>query len=394
MKNIILDRYTFREQVFKRDNFKCVICSKSADDAHHIIDRHCFTDGSEGYYIDNGVSLCNEHHIDAETTIISCQELREKAGIKNIIYPDYLNLTEFVIDYDKWGNPIYKNNKRGKGYFFFQENAQKMLKQGNILYLFENEFERIVEKYPRSYHLLYSKGTTSDDRINKNNNIFLSGENIITEKLDGSNSSANPINFYGRSRTEATKNPWDTYFYSKYELIKKDLKAFGIEICFESLYGEHSIIYSKLEDYCYVFGVRNFEHNVWLSWEETEYYAELFDFKTVPVLFKSDKNFKLSFDEFKNFTLNDIMTKPSMLNDSNLWNTPKEGFVVRLAGEFHNDMFYNSLSKFVRQKHVKTDEHWIKNWKRAKLYHEIKDLSISQLKEIYKTQIEEGLINI
>ena len=142
MKNILLNREDFKSLVLKRDNHKCIMCDETTNLAvHHIIDRSLFE--NSGYFINNGVSLCEKHHIDAETTTISCQELREKAGIKNIIYPDYLNLTEFVIDYDKWCNPIYKNGKRGKGYIFFQENVQKMLKQGNVLHLFENDFERI-----------------------------------------------------------------------------------------------------------------------------------------------------------------------------------------------------------------------------------------------------------
>ena len=84
---MLLTRIEFKEQVFKRDNHKCIICNKDAADAHHIIDRSLFSDN--GYYLDNGVSLCSECHIKAEQTIISCKELRTKANIQNIIYPPY-----------------------------------------------------------------------------------------------------------------------------------------------------------------------------------------------------------------------------------------------------------------------------------------------------------------
>lgn len=57
-------RDEFREKVFSRDNSLCVICGKPAKDAHHIIERRLFTDG--GYYLDNGASLCETHHILAE----------------------------------------------------------------------------------------------------------------------------------------------------------------------------------------------------------------------------------------------------------------------------------------------------------------------------------------
>lgn len=63
---ILLSRDTFRESVFKRDKYTCVICGKEAKDAHHIIDRKLFKDGSQGYFIDNGASLCSSCHIDAE----------------------------------------------------------------------------------------------------------------------------------------------------------------------------------------------------------------------------------------------------------------------------------------------------------------------------------------
>ena len=393
MKNILLNRDDFKTLVLKRDNHKCVLCDVTENLAvHHIIDRSLFENG--GYFIDNGVSLCEAHHIDAETTVLSCEELREKAGIKNIIYPDYIGISEFVISYDKWLNPIYKSGKRGKGYIFHQENVQKILKQGNVLHLFEDDFNRIVDKYPRSYHFGFSKGTTSDDRISKNVNNVLSGENVLTCKLDGSNTAFSEMGLFGRSRTESTQNPWDKYLYPKWESIKSDLKAFDIEICGESMFGEHSLIYSKLEHYFYVFGIKNVKHDMWLSWDETEYYSELFDFPTVPVIMKTNKDWNISYNDFQNLIENDIMTKPSLFSDETLFTTPKEGCVCRVAREFPNDMFFNSLFKYVREKHVKTNEHWTKNWKRARLHHEIKDLSKEQLKEIYKTQIEEGLINI
>lgn len=68
--NKLLTRDIFRESVFSRDNHKCVICGNPAKDAHHIIERRLFSDG--GYYIDNGASLCEEHHIKCNV-IIYCR---------------------------------------------------------------------------------------------------------------------------------------------------------------------------------------------------------------------------------------------------------------------------------------------------------------------------------
>ncbi len=63
-------REEFRNAVFKRDGYKCRVCSnKPASneiglDAHHIIDRNLLPNG--GYVKENGISLCAECHIKAE----------------------------------------------------------------------------------------------------------------------------------------------------------------------------------------------------------------------------------------------------------------------------------------------------------------------------------------
>lgn len=44
-----------------------------------------------------------------------------------------------------------------------------------------------MSKYNRTYHLPWSPGTTSDDRISKSVDSLLNYEIVITEKLDGEN---------------------------------------------------------------------------------------------------------------------------------------------------------------------------------------------------------------
>lgn len=160
---------------------------------------------------------------------------------------------------------------------------------------------------------------------------------------------------------------------TKMGLDKKDLKDFEIEICGENLYGEHSIVYSGLDDHFYVFGVRDTKHNIWLSWDETEMYANLFDFKLVPILNVFDENSKTEYNELKYIILNH-MNKSSILSDDSIFVSPKEGMVIRMFDEFNCDMFYNSVFKYVREKHVKTDQHWSKNWKRSLLNYELKKM--------------------
>src|SRR5271157_989356 len=110
---VLLTRDDFRAQVLKRDHYTCVFCDKTARDAHHIIERKLFPDG--GYYIDNGVSVCEEHHILCEKTLISCEEIRNKAKISTVLLPDHLKNDQ---PYDKWGNPILPNGQRLRGELF------------------------------------------------------------------------------------------------------------------------------------------------------------------------------------------------------------------------------------------------------------------------------------
>jgi len=360
MTEILLNREDFKSLVFKRDSNKCVICGQSAVDAHHIIDRSIWSDG--GYYLSNGVSLCAEHHLSAESTIISCQTLRNLAKINNIIYPDILGLTEFVVDYDKWGNPILKNGKRLKGYWFNQDNVQKMLKTGNVLHLFEKDFEMIVDKYPRSYHTKNSPGTTNDDRISKNIKMLCRNKIIMSEKMDGSNMSLSKYGIYGRSRAAPSQNKWDMWIKPYWDMFKNDLG--DLEICGENMFGTHSISYSALDSYFYVFGIRDTLRDMWLSWDEVEFYSKMLDFPTVPVLYKSDDDFNVDESWIYN-KIEEMMSTPSTFSGNII--TPKEGIVTRLFDEFPNDMFYNSLAKYVRKDHIQTDTHWSRNWKQAKL---------------------------
>ena len=84
----------FKISVFKRDNFKCVICGSEAKDAHHIIDRKLFRDESQGYYLDNGASLCHDCHYKAETTEFTTSFIREKSKISNLILPEQFEILE------------------------------------------------------------------------------------------------------------------------------------------------------------------------------------------------------------------------------------------------------------------------------------------------------------
>ena len=85
----LMTRDEFRNAVFWRDRYTCVLCDKPAVDAHHILERRLFSDG--GYYLDNGASVCSEHHMLCEQTVISVEEVRDACGITRIVVPTHLS---------------------------------------------------------------------------------------------------------------------------------------------------------------------------------------------------------------------------------------------------------------------------------------------------------------
>ncbi|BBG58561.1 RNA ligase [Providencia rustigianii] len=134
----------------------------------------------------------------------------------------------------------------------------------------------------------------------------------------------------------------------------------------ENVYAVHSIEYQHIEDYFYVFAVRQGDY--WLSWEEVTFYASLFDFPTVPQLnLEIDKS--LSPQQYRDA----LMTAASadshfIARDTHTGKAcSMEGIVTRDSQGFHVDDFMQHIFKYVRKNHVKTDIHWKRNWQRALL---------------------------
>lgn len=123
----LLTREEFKKQVFARDKNKCVVCGAAAVDSHHIIDRKAFSDG--GYYIANGVAVCDKCHLRAERMDISTDELRRLAGIREIILPPGL-----VGPLDKWANRIREDGSREPGPLFNDDGFRKICK--HLLHIF------------------------------------------------------------------------------------------------------------------------------------------------------------------------------------------------------------------------------------------------------------------
>jgi RNA ligase len=325
----LLTRSEFRQAVFDRDGNRCVICKEPAQDAHHILERRLWDD--EGYYVEQGVSLCGKCHILAEQTVISCEELRKAAGITEVLLPEHLYKDN---EYDKWGNIVLPNGRRVKGELFFDRSVQKIMAEGGVLDLFDNRV-----KYSRTFHLPFSPGLTKDDRQLKDTSHFDGKEVVITVKMDGENTTLARDYLHARS-LYSQPHPSQNWVKNLHAKIAYDIPE-GWRICGENLFAKHSIKYDNLVSYFYVFSVWN-DSNCCLGWDETCEWAELLEIPTVPVLYRGIWNEELA----------KKLHKPVF--DGN----ECEGFVVRLADGFPYSAFRKSVAKWVRASHVGTDNHW------------------------------------
>ena len=161
-------------------------------------------------------------------------------------------------------------------------------------------------------------------------------EIIITEKMDGENTTMMADSFYARS-LDSNNHPSRNFVKGIWGNIKHNIPI-DFRICGENLYAQHSLKYENLPNYFIVFSI--WDDTKYLSWDETIEYCELLGLTTVKVLYRGMFNLEM----IKNFKI-----------DTNT----QEGFVIRLSSEFLLNNFHKSVVKWVRKGHVQTDEHWM-----------------------------------
>lgn len=237
-------------------------------------------------------------------------------------------------------------------------------------------------KYGRTLHARISLGSTSDDRFIPEGYVRTfanKGRHILTEKLDGQNDCFKKSGLYARSHTEPSTHPWDKPLVERWKKIKDSLGT--LEVFGENMYAVHSIEYRKLDSFFYVFAVRDGDY--WLSWDEVCFYAAMLDFPTVPTI-----DIKTPLSDFTSKYKDENTALEKWLHDSlgmswvdytttegrlggcdTLDGRPaSEGFVIRDAEGIENTSNeLSSLFKIVREKHVKTDTHWSREWRKADL---------------------------
>lgn len=220
-------------------------------------------------------------------------------------------------------------------------------------------------KYPRTYHLPWSPGATSDDkRLQDSWFDFYKGKEVVfTEKLDGENTAMTHYDVYARSHGAPTRSPWSRNLWDTSDGLYWKVKNFigpNETVYGENLYGEHSIHYDALDAYWHMFAVN--DGNLWYSWDEVKEFAKILGVPHVPELercvLREEGEVKEIIDELMEHT------------SYYACKSGREGVVMRITDSFPIMEFPNYVCKYVRANHVQTDEHWTRNWKKAQLWTE------------------------
>ncbi|WP_299532228.1 RNA ligase family protein [uncultured Streptomyces sp.] len=195
--------------------------------------------------------------------------------------------------------------------------------------------------YPRTPHVPWSPGATSDD-VRVGDLAGLSGrEVVVTEKLDGENTTLYGDGLHARS-LDSAHHPSRGWVKALQGRIGPRIPA-GRRICGENVYARHSIPYDELEGYFYGFSV--WDGDRCLPWDETVAVLRELGVPAVPVLWRG--------------ALDARGGKALRALAKGLDTGRVEGYVVRPAEGFGAAEFGRSVAKWVRAGHVTTGTHWM-----------------------------------
>lgn len=192
-------------------------------------------------------------------------------------------------------------------------------------------------KYPRTPHLPWSPGATKDDIYQGDLSHFEGKTVVVTEKMDGENTTLYSDYVHARS-IDSRFHPSRTWVKALQAKIGYRIPI-GWRICGENLYARHSIAYDALTSYFMAFSAWN-DRNECLSWQESKLFFEQLGLETPKELYlglwceETIRNIDLDIEH-------------------------QEGYVVRIADRFHFNEFPQCVSKWVRTDHVVTDQHWM-----------------------------------
>jgi len=201
-------------------------------------------------------------------------------------------------------------------------------------------------KYPRTFHLPFSLGLSNDDKLIVSLDVLKANEVVVTEKLDGENTTMYSNGVHARSM-DSKHHISRVWIKAKQGEIGHQISN-DMRICGENVYAKHSIHYRFLTTYFYVFGV--YVGDTCLSWDDTVEFSSMLGLETVPVLYRGPWDVE---------KIKSCWTGKSHFSKDDEFD-PQEGYVVRVASAFPFEKHAEYTAKFVRKGHVQTDSHWLK----------------------------------
>jgi len=202
-------------------------------------------------------------------------------------------------------------------------------------------------KYPRTYHLPWSLGRTSDDKILTLADLeamFEGEEIVLSEKLDGENTTIHSDGRCHARSLDSVAHISRTWVRALAAQVALDLPK-GWRVCGENLFARHSIGYDRLPSYFIVIGIYDADNNC-LSWADTVEWCELLDMTPVPTLYWG--------------VWERGLIKKFNAKSPSFYGPEREGYVVRVADSFGYSDFARHTAKFVRPNHVdESDTHWM-----------------------------------
>lgn len=191
--------------------------------------------------------------------------------------------------------------------------------------------------YPRTPHLPWSPGVAADDVLAGGLTGLHGREVVVTEKLDGENTTLYPDGLHARS-LDSAHHPSRTWVKALQGRIGPGIPA-GWRVCGENVHARHSLAYDGLESWFYGFSVWDGSGRC-LDWDTTVRFLRRLGVPAPPVLWRG------TFDE-------------RALRALRLDTERQEGYVVRTTGGFTAAQFGQRVAKWVRTGHVQTDTHWM-----------------------------------
>jgi predicted kinase len=188
--------------------------------------------------------------------------------------------------------------------------------------------------YPRTPHLPWSPGASADDVRVADLSGFLGREVVVTEKLDGENTTLYHDGLHARS-LDSAHHPSRAWVKSLQSVLSIPS---GMRVCGENMYARHSLSYEDLSSWFYAFSV--WDGDRCLGWDDTVAFTRRLGVPVPKILWRG------VFDE-------------RALRALRLDLARQEGFVVRTVAGFDRADFAARVAKWVRRGHVQTDTHWM-----------------------------------